>query len=195
MKFLSKSCFQLTMYKAYAELQAESERTYAGFVWWILDPIFTLTVYYLVFQGVVSRGSENFVIFLCVGIVTWRWMQNTVMQSSTSILAGGGLMQQVYLPKIVFPTAIILSDFFQIPYCVCFTYNIFICYGMCSRIFIYFTAIIDDSRRNVYYWIRFSGCRNCPVYAGFSSFSYTRANSGVLFIRYNFSYRQASTNT
>ena len=113
MKFLSKSCFQLTLYKAYAELQAESERTYAGFVWWILDPIFTLTVYYLVFQGIVSRGSENFVIFLCVGIVTWRWMQNTVMQSSTSILAGGGLMQQVYLPKIVFPTAIILSDFFK----------------------------------------------------------------------------------
>lgn len=100
----------LVMYKAYAELRTEAERTYAGFLWWVLEPIFSMLVYYVVFAYFFAQARENYVSFLCIGVVTWQWMQNTVMRASNTILLGRELMQQVYLPKVVFPASAVLAD-------------------------------------------------------------------------------------
>jgi lipopolysaccharide transport system permease protein len=113
-----KQLLNLVLYKAYAELRTEAERTYAGFLWWVLEPIFSMLVYYVVFAYFFGQdfedggiqGRENYVSFLCIGVVTWQWMQNTVMRASNTILLGRELMQQVYLPKVVFPAAAVLAD-------------------------------------------------------------------------------------
>jgi lipopolysaccharide transport system permease protein len=108
-----KQTLNLIFYSARAELQAEAERTYAGILWWIFEPVLSMVIYYTVFGLILQRGTENFVVFLCIGITTWRWMQNAVMRAASSILTGGGLMQQVYFPKIVFPSTTVLADSFK----------------------------------------------------------------------------------
>ena len=106
----NKQLLYLIVYKAYAELRTEAERTYAGFVWWLLEPVFSMLVYYVVFAYFFNQGRDDYVLFLCIGVVTWQWLQNTVMRASNTILLGRDLMQQVYLPKVVFPAAAILAD-------------------------------------------------------------------------------------
>lgn len=100
----------LVTYKTYADLKAESERTYAGFLWWIVEPIVSMAVYYLVFKVILDRGTEHFVQFLFVGLVPWRWLQTSLTHGANSILSERSLMQQVYLPKVVFPMVSILTD-------------------------------------------------------------------------------------
>lgn len=100
----------LILFQSLSELCSEAERTYAGFVWWVLDPLLSMGIYYFVFAILMGRATENFVPFLLIGIVTWRWMNSSVMRGSFSIIAGYGLMQQVYLPKVVFPTVCVLTD-------------------------------------------------------------------------------------
>lgn len=103
----------LIAYKTYADLRTESERTYAGFVWWIVEPVVSMAVYYLVFGVIMQRGTPNFVQFLFVGLVPWRWLHTTLLHGANAILAERSLMQQVYLPKIVFPLVAILTDTFK----------------------------------------------------------------------------------
>ena len=55
----------LVLYKTYAELRAESARTYIGFLWWIIEPIADMATYYLVFAVLLRNRTEDFVPFLC----------------------------------------------------------------------------------------------------------------------------------
>lgn len=100
----------IVLYMTYTELRAESERTYVGYLWWVAEPLVSLAVYYVVFGLVLIRSIDNYVAFLFVGLVPWRWLNSTLMHGSTSILAAKGLMRQVYLPKLIFPLVAILAD-------------------------------------------------------------------------------------
>lgn len=104
---------RLLMYMTYADLRAESERTYVGFLWWILEPLVSLLVYFVVFGLVLTRDIDNYVAFLFVGLVPWRWLHSASMHGSASILSAKGLMRQVYLPKVVFPIVALLTDSFK----------------------------------------------------------------------------------
>lgn len=84
-----------------------------GILWWILDPIIFMFIFYLVFGVLMLRGEPGFLAFLLTGLVTFQWFQNTVGAGTNSIQSGQGLMQQVYLPKVIFPLVHILTDLFK----------------------------------------------------------------------------------
>jgi lipopolysaccharide transport system permease protein len=84
-----------------------------GFVWWILEPLASLAVYYVVFGLVLIREIPDYVTFLFVGLVPWRWLNTSLMSGSTSILSAKGVMRQVYLPKLLFPIVAFLTNTFK----------------------------------------------------------------------------------
>jgi lipopolysaccharide transport system permease protein len=105
--------WDLIVYKAKADLHAEARRYYISYLWWIIEPIFDMIVYYFVFSVFLQRGTPDFVPFLLIGLTSWKWFGATIQHGSQSIMQGKGLMLQVYLPKIVFPSIIILTDTFK----------------------------------------------------------------------------------
>jgi lipopolysaccharide transport system permease protein len=86
-----------------SELTAETARTYLSYVWWLLEPILTIAVFYVVFGMLFDRGGEGFVSFLLLGVTAWFWFQNSVSKSVMSIRREMRLMSQVYVPKYTFP--------------------------------------------------------------------------------------------
>lgn len=122
-RFLSRY-LSLILYKSYADLRSESQRTYVGYLWWVVDPVLSMAVYYLVFDILFSRGIENYALFLFVALIPWRWFQTTLMTGANSILYARGLMLQVYLPKMVFPLVTFLTTstkFFIVFFLLVFT--------------------------------------------------------------------------
>jgi lipopolysaccharide transport system permease protein len=103
----------LILYKSWAELRAEARRYYISYAWWILEPLFEMIVFYLVFDVLMSRGGPNFVQFLLIGLIAWKWFGTTVQRCGNSIMGAKGLILQTSLPKIVFPTVFILTDTFK----------------------------------------------------------------------------------
>jgi lipopolysaccharide transport system permease protein len=100
----------LALYETFADLRAESRRTYVGYLWWIIDPIASMFVYYLIFEVIFDRGIENFAVFLFVGLIPWRWLQTSLIGGANSILHARGVMLQVYLPKAIFPSVTFLTN-------------------------------------------------------------------------------------
>jgi lipopolysaccharide transport system permease protein len=91
-----------------AKLQAESERTFLGYFWWLLDPFIGVGIYYLLFKVFLNRGGEDYIAFLFLGLVTWKWFDNGVSRTSESILGAAGIFKKVYIHKSVFPSMEVL---------------------------------------------------------------------------------------
>ena len=91
-------------YRSLAQLRSESSRAYLGYLWWVLEPLLYLAVFYVVFALVLNRGDENYVQVLLTGLVVWKWFDSSVRSSMDVIHQNAGLIDKVYLPKIVFPT-------------------------------------------------------------------------------------------
>ncbi|MDC1287775.1 ABC transporter permease [Gammaproteobacteria bacterium] len=101
---------ELILYKAYTDLKAESARSYLGFMWWILEPVLYLCAFYVLFVLVLQRGGPNFVPnFLC-GVVVWKWFASGIQGGAQAINANLGLLQQVYVPKFIFPVITVLGS-------------------------------------------------------------------------------------
>ena len=97
-------------YKTYAELKSESQRYYLGFLWWLIEPVLYMLVFYFVFAILFQRGTPDFVVFLLTGLVFWQWFQSTVMQCVDTLTANRGLINQVHVPKHVFPLVVLLKN-------------------------------------------------------------------------------------
>lgn len=101
------------IYKFWADLRSEARRFYISYIWWFLDPILYMLVFYLVFGILLSRQRPDFVPFLLIGLASWRWFGTSVQHAAASILQAKGLMLQTYIPKAVFPAIVILTDIFK----------------------------------------------------------------------------------
>ena len=121
---------ELTFYKAYADLKAEASRGYLGTLWWILEPVLYLAVFYVVFSVIRYQEGGDFVTFMLVGLVAWKWFASTVAQGARSISNGVGLMQQVYLPKFIFPGVVALTNFVKFAVVVSILMGFLILYGV-----------------------------------------------------------------
>lgn len=110
---LNQQHFDLILFKTYANLKAEASRAYLSFLWWVIDPILSMAVYYFVFGVLLQRGTEDFVPFLLIGLTTWHWFTYTIRHGMSSIMQNNMLMNQVDIPKVIFPSIIILMDLFK----------------------------------------------------------------------------------
>lgn len=87
----------------FTELALDNSRSYLGFLWWLLDPLFYMLVYILVVSVILGRGGPDYPVFVFSGLLIWRWTSSTINQSIKSISAKKNLINSVYLPKTLFP--------------------------------------------------------------------------------------------
>lgn len=105
--------FEIILFRARALMAAEVAKTYLNFLWWVLDPLVTMVVFYVVFAVVLERGTEDYPVFLIVGLVVWQWFANTVASSSGAIYQAASLIGQVRFSKVVLPLTVIAVNTFK----------------------------------------------------------------------------------
>ncbi|MDP6376723.1 MAG: ABC transporter permease [Pseudomonadales bacterium] len=101
---------QLFCTKLYFNLKSESHRNRLGYLWWILEPSVHVAAFYFVFQVLLERGTEHFVVFLLCGNIPFLWFSKSVSNSVESITGGRGVISQVAIPKAFFPLLVVSQD-------------------------------------------------------------------------------------
>ena len=98
----------LTLMNAMAtlSLKADAQRYFFGYLWWILEPLLWVGVFYLVFEVLLGTGRADFLVFLAVGKLIFIWFSKSVSQSANSLLGSRGLIGKMDAPKWLFPLAI-----------------------------------------------------------------------------------------
>lgn len=97
-------------YRSIAQLRSESSRAYLGYLWWFLEPLLYLLVFYIVFALVFARGGEDYVQILLTGLVVWKWFDSSIRGSMDVIQQNAGLIDKVYLPKVVLPAVSVTAN-------------------------------------------------------------------------------------
>ncbi|MFH1067097.1 MAG: ABC transporter permease [bacterium] len=100
----------IARYQAYASLRSEIEKNCIGMLWWFLEPLINALTLYFVFTVLFKNRDPKFLPFLLVGTFVFQWFSTSVSMSMTSIIGKLGLLQQVYLPKILLPLISILNS-------------------------------------------------------------------------------------
>lgn len=110
---MSHQYVELLKYRAWAELRRDSAGMYLGMIWWVLEPILYMLVFYTVFGMGLKKGGIDFVFYLLCGLVPWKWLDSSVRTASGVLLGSAGLMRQVYFPKWILPGYVILANFYK----------------------------------------------------------------------------------
>ena len=81
--------------------------TALGQLWHLVNPALLVGVYFLIFGVVLdtSRGVENFLGFLIVGVVLFHLTQRVVQDAAVCITRNLGLIRSVQFPRLLLPVA------------------------------------------------------------------------------------------
>jgi lipopolysaccharide transport system permease protein/teichoic acid transport system permease protein len=85
-----------------SDFKANNSRTYFGFLWWILDPIFYMAIFYLLVVVILDRGTPNYPVVIFTGLIPLKFFTAALVDGTNSISSKGNILQQVYVPKIIF---------------------------------------------------------------------------------------------
>jgi homopolymeric O-antigen transport system permease protein len=94
-------------------LKSDASNYFMGYLWWILEPLLYVAVFYLVFDIILGTKSPNFLVFLMTGKLPYVWFSKSVNQASNSIVANAGLIGKIDIPKTIFPMAIIQEGLYK----------------------------------------------------------------------------------
>ncbi len=94
-------------------LRANASRTYLNYMWWILEPLLFVGMFYLVFELFLLRGKPGFFYFLIVGYVPYMWVSKGLSQASGSVASNKGLISQTSLSMLLFPYIAFLESFYK----------------------------------------------------------------------------------
>lgn len=97
--------FRLIDVQAKMALKADASKYFLGYIWWILEPLLYVAVFYVVFNVILESRRGDFLVFLMCGKLPFIWFSKTVTQASNSIIANKSLVGKIDVTKTLFPMA------------------------------------------------------------------------------------------
>lgn len=99
-------------YVSASELRSQQINTVLGNLWHLLNPALTILIYYLIFGVLLetTRGVDNFILFLTVGIFCFQFIQRSTTSGATAIVGNVGLMRSIRFPRALLPITSTLTQ-------------------------------------------------------------------------------------
>ena len=91
--------------RARMALRADASKMYLSYVWWVLEPLLFVGIFYFVFGVLLQNGRADYLMFLVVGKLPFQWFTGSVNSAASSIATAKGVISQVNIPKYLFPLA------------------------------------------------------------------------------------------
>jgi lipopolysaccharide transport system permease protein len=105
--------FRLVDLQAWMALRSDASRLVLGYIWWVLEPLLYVAVFYVVFDIILESKRDDFLVFLMCGKLAFIWFTRSVNQAAGSIVANAGLIGRIDVPKSLFPMAQVQLNFYK----------------------------------------------------------------------------------
>ena len=93
------------------ELSVKYKKSVLGFLWSLLNPLFILFIYYLVFQVFLGTSIRAFPIWLLSGVLVWNLFSNALTAGTNAITNNSYLVGKVRFPREILPLAAVGAGF------------------------------------------------------------------------------------
>ena len=91
------------------EIRGKYKGSFLGVLWSFVNPLLTVLVYAIVFPYIMRVKTENYLIFLIIGIIPWTFFTTVINQGMITVRMNEGIIKKVYFPREILPISVALS--------------------------------------------------------------------------------------
>ena len=91
------------------EIRGKYKGSFLGILWSFINPLLTVLVYAIVFPYILRINTDNYLIFLIIGIIPWTFFTTVIFNGTTSILINANIIKKVYFPREILPISVAAS--------------------------------------------------------------------------------------
>ncbi|MBO4331460.1 MAG: ABC transporter permease [Oscillospiraceae bacterium] len=92
------------------DFKTKYRRSVLGVFWSFLNPLLMMTVQYFVFSTIFKSDTQNYPVYLMIGIVSFNFFSEVCGMSLTSVIGNANLITKVYMPKYIYPLTRTMSS-------------------------------------------------------------------------------------
>ncbi len=81
-----------------------------GYLWWVIEPILSTIIYWLLFHVIFERGGPDYHIFILCGLIAFKPVSSSFNQSLTALSGNLSLLSQLSFPRIFLPISNVLVN-------------------------------------------------------------------------------------
>lgn len=93
-----------------SQLKARYRRSFLGFLWSLIVPLFQIVVIGFVFQGLLQHNIPNYTIKFLVALLPWTLFNDTVLAACPTFLRFRDVVKKIYFPRWTLPISIVTSS-------------------------------------------------------------------------------------
>jgi lipopolysaccharide transport system permease protein len=101
---------ELLLRLVWRDIIVRYKQTFLGVAWALLVPVFTATVYIIVFGRFAKfpHGTTPYPVLVVAGVVPMQYFASAVTSSSTSLMSNLALVTKVYFPRVLLPLGAVI---------------------------------------------------------------------------------------
>lgn len=98
---------ELFYFLAWRDVKLRYRQTLLGAMWAVIQPLFTMIVFTLLFGRVVNVPSDGipYPIFYFSALLPWTYFSTTLTQAGLSVAGNASLITKIYFPRIILPAS------------------------------------------------------------------------------------------
>lgn len=102
---------ELLYFLTWRDVRVRYKQTLLGAGWAVLQPLFTMIVFTIIFGKFAKLPSDGipYPLFAYSVLMPWTFFSNALTTSSNSLVVSSGLITKVYFPRLIMPAASIFA--------------------------------------------------------------------------------------
>lgn len=96
---------ELLYFLAWRDLKARYSQTVMGLMWAVLQPLFLMLVFTVIFSKIARLPSDGipYPLFAYAALVPWTYFSKSLDRSGFSVVAESNLITKIYFPRLIIP--------------------------------------------------------------------------------------------
>jgi len=100
---------ELLYFLVLRDIKVRYKQTVLGVAWAVLQPLFTMLIFTIVFGQFAKIPSEGlpYAVFVFAGLLPWTFFSSNISQAGMSLVNQQSLLTKIYLPRVFVPASAI----------------------------------------------------------------------------------------
>lgn len=105
---------ELFLILAWRDISVRYKQTIIGVAWAVIRPFLTMVVFSVIFGGLAnlpSEGAAPYPLLVFAAMLPWSLFATALGEASNSLIGSANLISKVYFPRLIIPTATVVTAF------------------------------------------------------------------------------------
>ncbi len=99
---------------AWRDITVRYKQTFIGIAWALIRPFLTMVIFTIIFgklANLPTEGNAPYAVMVFAAMLPWQFFSTSLSTCSDSLITNTNLLTKVYFPRLIVPTASVITSF------------------------------------------------------------------------------------